>query len=433
MTPNLDDPSSILKIYQIVSLILLSIVAFFSSVVDTTLNHLTKNDILEVAEAGGRAYHSLRSLLQKPRQYIATIVILKCLSILGIVSVFILLIGFDSWKTCSISLIASGLVIILFTELIPRNYARGSVRKSTTQILLILRVIYIIFFPLTVILSFLGYFGTRAIGGIVDNDNQFVSSEVLQAIENVGESNEILEPDEREMISRILDLPDKVTREIMIARTDMVCLEVSSEQEEILQIAIESRHSRIPIYEERIDHIIGVLPAKGILDYLADDQPIDIKSLIANHPPFFAPETKKIWDLFQDLQANRQHIAIVVDEYGGTAGMVTLEDIIEEIVGEIQDEYDLDEQMECTQIGNHLFSVDARMGIDDFNTQFGIELEAGNVDTVGGFVVNHLGEVPAIETNFFSHNLTFTILEADNRRIHRIQVESSRSADSEST
>ena len=420
MTPNLDDPSSILKIYQIVSLILLSIVAFFSSVVDTTLNRLTKNDILEVAEAGGRAYHSLRSLLQKPRQYIATIVILKCLSILGIVSVFILLIGFDSWKTCSISLIASGLVIILFTELIPRNYARGSVRKSTTQILLILRVIYIIFFPLTVILSFLGYVGTRAIGGIVDNDNQFVSSEVLQAIENVGESNEILEPDEREMISRILDLPDKVTREIMIARTDMICLEVS-------------RHSRIPIYEERIDHIIGVLPVKGILDYLADDQPIDIKSLIANHPPFFAPETKKIWDLFQDLQANRQHIAIVVDEYGGTAGMVTLEDIIEEIVGEIQDEYDLDEQMECTQIGNHLFSVDARMGIDDFNTQFGIELEAGNVDTVGGFVVNHLGEVPAIETNFSSHNLTFTILEADNRRIHRIQVESSRSADSEST
>ena len=123
----------------------------------------------------------------------------------------------------------------------------------------------------------------------------------------------------------------------------------------------------------------------------------------------------------------------MVDEYGGTAGMVTLEDIIEEIVGEIQDEYDLDEQMECTQIDNHLFSVDARMGIDDFNTQFGIELEAGNVDTVGGFVVNHLGEVPAIETNFSSHNLTFTILEADNRRIHRIQVESSRSADSEST
>ena len=433
MTPNLDDPSSILKIYQLVSLVLLSVFAFFSSIVDTTLNRLTKNDILEVAEGGGRAYHSLRSLLQKPRQYIATIAVLKCVSVLGIVSVFVLLVGFDSWKAFSLSLIASGLVIILFTELIPRNYARGSVNKSTTQILLILRVVYIIFFPLTIILSFLGYFGTRALGGIVDNDNQFVSSEALQAIENVGESSELLEPDEREMISRILDLPDKVTREIMIARTDMVCLEVSSEQEEILKVAIESRHSRIPIYEERIDHIIGVLPVKGILDYLADDQPIDIQSLIANHPPFFAPETKKIWDLFQDLQANKQHIAIVVDEYGGTAGMVTLEDIIEEIVGEIQDEYDLDEQLECKQIGNHLFSVDARMGIDDFNTQFDIALEVGNVDTVGGFVVNHLGEVPAIGTNFSSHNLTFTVLEADDRRIHRIQVESSHLINSEST
>ena len=433
MIPNLDDPSSILKIYQLVSLVLLSVFAFFSSIVDITLNRLTKNEILEVAEGGGRAYHSLRSLLQKPRQYIATIAILKCVSVLGIVSVFMLLIGFDSWKAFSLSLIASGLVIILFTELIPRNYVRGSVNKSTTQILLILRVIYIIFFPLTVILSFLGYFGTRAIGGIVDDDNQFVSSEALQAIENVGESSELLEPDEREMISRILDLPDKVTREIMIARTDMVCVEVSSEQEEILKIAIESRHSRIPVYEERIDHIIGILPVKGILDYLADEQPIDIQSLIANHPPFFAPETKKIWDLFQDLQANKQHIAIVVDEYGGTAGMVTLEDIIEEIVGEIQDEYDLDEQLECKQIGNHLFSVDARMGIDDFNTQFDIALEAENVDTVGGFVVNHLGEVPAIGTNFSSHNLTFTVLEADDRRVHRIQVESSHLINSEST
>ena len=425
----MDDPSSALKIYQVVSLVLLSIIAFFSSVVDTTLNRLTKNDILEIAEAGGRAYHSLHSLLQRPRQHIATMAILKCASSLGVFFVFMLLIGFDSWKTCSISLIASGLVIVLFTELIPRNYARGGVRKSTTQVLLILRVVYIVFFPLTVILSFLGYFGTRAIGGVVDNSNQFVSPEVLQAIENVGESNEILEPDEREMISRILDLPDKVTREIMIARTDMVCLEVSSEPEEILRVAIESRHSRIPIYEERIDHVIGVLPVKGILDYLADDQPIDIKSLIANNPPFFAPETKKIWDLFQDLQANKQHIAIVVDEYGGTAGMVTLEDIIEEVVGEIQDEYDLDEQMECTQIGSHLFSVDARMGIDDFSTQFGIEIEVGSVDTVGGFVVNYLGEVPAIGTNFSSHNLTFTILEADGRRIHRIQVESNRLED----
>ncbi|HIC19244.1 TPA: HlyC/CorC family transporter [Candidatus Poribacteria bacterium] len=432
MTPNLDDPSSILQISQVVSLVLLSIIAFFSSVVDTTLKRLTKNDILEVAEAGGRAYHSLRSLLQKPRQYIATIAILKCVSILGIVFVFMLLVGFNSWKTCAISLIASGLVIILFTELIPRNYALGSVSKSIPQILLILRVIYVIFFPLTVILSVLAYFGTRAIGGIVDSDHQFVSSEVLQAIENVGDSSEILEPDEREMISRILDLPDKVTREIMIARTDMVCLDVSSEQEEILQIAIESRHSRIPVYEENVDHVIGVLPVKGILDYLAEDQPVDIKSLIANHPPFFAPETKKIWDLFQDLQANKQHIAIVVDEYGGTAGMVTLEDIIEEVVGEIQDEYDLDEQMECTQVGDHLFSVDARMGVDDFNTQFGIEIEVENVDTVGGFIVNHLGEVPVIGTDFSSHNLTFTILEADNRRIHRIQVESSRLDNSES-
>jgi putative hemolysin len=265
----------------------------------------------------------------------------------------------------------------------------------------------------------------RILGGTVQPEQDtLVSPEVLDALDKVGDSQEILKADEREMISRIFDLPDKIAREIMIPRTDdMVCLEVSTPRDEVLKTAIESRHSRIPVYQETVDRIIGILYVKELLDYWAEGKPIDLQALIADRTPFFTPESKKIWELFQDLRANKQHMAIVVDEYGGTAGLVTLEDIIEEVVGEIQDEYDFDEQEECVQLSENLYSIDARMNLDELNERLGTQIESESVDTIGGFVVNHLGKVPEQESQFSYQGIEFTILEADERRIHRIQIQ----------
>lgn len=397
--------------------------AFFSAA-EALLNRLTREDILNIAEAGGAGYETLTSLLRKPRRYSATIITAKSILVVAVVLLLVSLLGFENLQSRVIAGCAATVLIVVVTELIPKNYIRGSSENSTIHTLRFLRVIYWILYIVVAPLILLGNVGVRILGGRAHpQEDSVVSPEVLEALENVGDSQEILEAEEREMISRILDLPDKVAREIMNARTDMVCLEVSTSKEEVLRTAIESRHSRIPVYEETVDRIIGVLHVKDMLDYWEAGRPIDLRELISERTPFFTPESKKISDLFQDLRSNKQQMALVVDEYGGTAGLVTLEDIVEEIVGEIQDEYDADEQEECILLSANTYSVDARMNIDDLNEQLKIELEAENVDTIGGFVVDFLGRVPETGSNFSYQGLDFTILESDERRIHRLTIQ----------
>ena len=421
MISHLDDIDSIIKL---VGLFALFILAAFFSAAETLLNRLTRNDILNIAEAGGKRYEILASLLRDSRRYSATIITAKSGLIVSIVVIFMSVVNVGPPRIRSvIGAILAAIVIVVITELIPKNYVRGSSENSTIHALRFLRVSYWVLYFVIKPLTLLGYFGVRILGGKVQTEqDNIVSPEELETVVNVGDSQEILEAEEREMISRILDLPDIVAREIIIPRTDMVCLEVSTSEEEVLRTAIGSRHSRIPVYEETIDYIIGILNVKDMLDYWAEGKPIDLKGLVTDRPPFFTPESKKISDLFRDLRANKQHMAIVVDEYGGTAGVVTLEDIIEEIVGEIQDEYDSDELDECLSLGENLYSVDTRMSIDNLNEQLGTQIESENVDTIGGFVVDCFGKVPAQGDQLSHQGIEFTVLEADERRVHRIQI-----------
>ena len=192
---------------------------------------------------------------------------------------------------------------------------------------------------------------------------------------------------------------------------------------EVLKTTIECRHTRIPIYEETIDNMIGVLHVKDMLECWAAGEPIALRQLIVDRAPFFTPESKKISELFRELRQHKQHLAIVVDEYGGTAGIVTLENIIEEIVGEIHDEEEVGEQDAYIQLNADTYSVDARLNLVELNEKLSTELEAENVDTVGGFVVDHLGRVPEQNTVFVYRGIRFTIIDADERRIHRIQIQ----------
>ncbi len=420
VTPRLDT----IEIVKLISLVILLILAALFSAVEALLNRLTRNEILNIAEAGGGRYETLTALLRDPRRYSATMIAAKSGLIVSTVVLLMSMVDFESLRSRTLGAILAIALIVVITEFIPKNYVRSSSENATIHALRFVRILYWALYPFIKPLTLLGAFGVRLLGGKVQTEpDSLVSPEVLEALVNVGDSQEILEAEEREMISRILDLPDKVAREIMIPRTDMVCLDVSASTEEVLKTAIESRHSRIPVYEEKIDHLIGILHVKDMLDYWAAGMPLDLRTLIANRPPFFTPESKKIRDLFQDFRANKQHLAIVVDEYGGTAGMVTLENIIEEIVGEIQDEYDFDEQEECLPLGDNSYSVDARMSLNALNERLGTQLESESVDTIGGFVVDYFWKVPEQGSHFSYQGLKFTILEADERRIHRIQIQ----------
>ena len=389
------------------------------SAAEALLSRLTREDILHFAEAEGKRYDVLASLLRQPRRYSLTIITAK--TILMVASVLLFMTLFH-YRVANAALAV--VMLVIFTELFPKNYVQSSSGNATIQALRVLRVVYwggcVIFIPL----NFIANIAVRVFGGKARTEqDSLVSPEVLETLVNVGDSHEILEEDEREMISRILDFPDKVAREIMVARTDMACLDISTPEGEVLKTTIECRHTRIPIYEETIDNMIGVLHVKDMLECWAAGEPIALRQLIVDRAPFFTPESKKISELFRELRQHKQHLAIVVDEYGGTAGIVTLENIIEEIVGEIHDEDEVGEEDAYIQLNANTYSVDARLNLVELNEKLSTELEAENVDTIGGFVVDHLGRVPEQNTVFVYRGIRFTIIDADERRIHRIQIQ----------
>ena len=409
---------------KLLNLAVLFVLTALFSAAEALLSRLTREDLLNFAEAEEKRYDLLASLLRRPRRYSLTIIIGKTVLMVSITVFFITAFGSDTWQSQLGRTALAVVLLIIFTELFPKNYVQSSSGNATITALRVLRVIYWGGCVVIVPLNFIAKVAVRVFGGKVqDEQDSLVSPEVLETLVSVGDSQEILEADEREMISRILDLPDKVAREIMVARTDMACLDISTPEEDVLKTTIECRHTRIPIYEETIDRIIGILHVKDMLEYWAVGNPINLRQLIHNRTPFFTPESKKISELFRELRAHKQHLAIVVDEYGGTAGIVTLENIIEEIVGEIHDEDEADQQDAYIQLDDNIYSVDARLNLVELNEKLGTELEAENIDTIGGFIVDYLGRVPEQNTQFTYRGIRFTIIEADERRIHRIQIQ----------
>ncbi len=247
-----------------------------------------------------------------------------------------------------------------------------------------------------------------------------VTQEDLESIIDTVQETGVLDEDENEMIHRIFEMKDIVVREIMVPRTDIQALEVGSPVEDVAKLVVDAGHSRLPVYEGTIDKVVGVVYAKDLLRFWVNKGK-NVKLADVMRPPLFVPETKIISDLLKDMKVKRVHIATVVDEYGGTSGLVTIEDILEEIVGDIQDEYDVEEE-EFDEAGEGRYLVDARMDIDELSEKLGIEIPKEDFDTLGGFLVHMVNNIPAVNEKIDYGNISFTITEADERRISRVEV-----------
>jgi magnesium and cobalt transporter len=238
--------------------------------------------------------------------------------------------------------------------------------------------------------------------------------------EMICEDNPDIEQEEREMIRGVFGLGETPVRAIMIPRTDVVALSVQESFDEIVRVVIKSGHSRIPVYEETIDNVIGFLHAKDLLPHLAKGtNNIDIRKLL--RPVMFVPEGKMIAELLKEFLKRRMHIAVVADEYGGMAGIVCLENIIEEIVGEIQDEYDHEEE-EITQVSPDVYVCDARTLIPDLNKALNIEISSEGIDTVGGYVFNLFGKIPRESEKITRDGIEFKIENMEGRRIKKVRL-----------
>lgn len=243
--------------------------------------------------------------------------------------------------------------------------------------------------------------------------------EIKQVLDE-GEEQGLIDEEEGEMIEGIFDLKQTVAREIMIPRTHIVAVPVDAERERVLKAVISSGHSRIPVYDEDVDHIIGILNAKDLLPLWLDDaEEFDLRAI--TREPFFVPETKRIKDLLSELRTRKSHLAVIVDEYGGTSGLVTIEDIIEEIIGDIRDEHDVEEDAFLPQEDGSVV-VRARVSLDEFEEYFGVSIPREGYDTLGGFIIHVMGKVPARGEEMEFGGLTLRIQGGDEKRITRVQV-----------
>ncbi|TSK03574.1 MAG: HlyC/CorC family transporter [Geobacter sp.] len=247
-----------------------------------------------------------------------------------------------------------------------------------------------------------------------------VTEAEIQEIMDAGEEEGVINQEENAMIRSILTLGDSMVREIMLPRMEMSCVSIQDEASEVLKSIIASGHSRLPVYEGTIDNVIGLIYAKDLLRYWGEpDDAIELRKLI--RAPFFVPETKNLEELLHDFKKRRVHMAVVIDEYGGTAGLVTIEDLLEEIVGDIQDEYDLETERLSVQ-GDGSIVADGRLTIEEVEEHFHVSIEKDNFETVGGLIFHLTGRIPLAGEVIESETLVLTVLEADERRIAKVHI-----------
>jgi putative hemolysin len=315
----------------------------------------------------------------------------------------------------------AAMVMLILGELVPETIALQHSERLALWLARPLTVISTVAMPLARLTVWLSNAISRLFGTGPEGSMPFVTEEEIKTLVDAGEEEGVIEEDEKEMIYSIFELGDTLARQVMVPRMDVVALDVTTPMTEAVNTIMEVGHSRIPIYEETIDNVVGVLYAKDVLRYLRDGQTdVPLKNIVRE--AYFIPETKRAGDLLPDLQQRRVHMAIVVDEYGGMAGLVTIEDLLEEIVGEIQDEYDSEEPfVEFVSADEYLF--DARMDLDDLNRLMNAALPTEENDTLGGFIYSQLGKVPVVGDQVPFDDLTFTVESVAGRRIKKVRAE----------
>ncbi|BAU56235.1 hemolysin family protein [Mucilaginibacter gotjawali] len=310
---------------------------------------------------------------------------------------------------------------IVFGELAPKSIAIQRSVRTVMAISLPLRFFFVVFKPVIWLLNGFANFILKLMGINPVQGEASHSSEELQYLLDQGKETGALDSTEHELIQNVFDFNERIVKNIMVPRTKISGIELTTTKDELLEIIITEGYSRIPVYDDTIDKIVGIVHAKDILPLLAHHEEIILKNIIRK--PYFIPETKRINDLMSELQQKRIQIAIVLDEFGGTAGMVTLEDIVEELVGEIQDEYD-EEKPIVETINDREFIVNALAPIYDVNSHLPHDLpEDGDYDTVSGWLGDIFGKIPDVGEQKEANGYNITVLKKSEQNIESVKLE----------
>jgi putative hemolysin len=436
----MESDSILLQLFLIFILVLIN--AFFSAS-EIAVISLNKTKINYMANEGDKRAKLLVKLLEEPNKFLATIQVgitfagflASASAAVGIsahVSTIIKKVNFAFIDHASdeIALIVVTIVLSFITlvlgELLPKRIA---LQNSEGISLFVARpIIFIskIMLPFVKVLTVSTNLFGRIFNLDINSSDEEVTEEEIRMMIDVGEENGVLNETEKEMIDGIFEFDNTLAKEIMTPRTNVFSINISTPIHELIDLVLEEQYSRIPVYEEETDNIIGILFMKDLFKVMnnVEYENINIKAIL--RPAYFVPETKNIDILFRELQKSKNHLAILIDEYGGFSGIVTIEDLIEEVMGNIFDEYDEDyESSEYIQkVDNSTYIVNGMVSIDEINERLDLKLPSEHFDTVGGFVIDLIGSIPKEDEEHIVEyeNLTFKVEKIDEKRIELIKV-----------
>ena len=416
--------------------ILILLNAYFAA---TEIAFISLNDakIDKQAKEGNRKAKQIQKMLKNPSKFLATIQI--GITLAGFLSSafasdafadklapalngWIPYLSIGAWRNISIVLITFILSFftLVFGELVPKRLAMKYYEKISFATVGVIKFISIITAPFVKLLTWSTNIVSK-IFGVKEQDEEIVTEEEIKMMVDQGEEKGAIEETEKELINNVFALNDIVASEVMIHRTDMFAIEINENLYELLDEIDDYKYSRIPVYEETIDDIKGILFLKDILKLVSNRKEIKIKDILKE--AYFVPESKPIDEIFSELQSNKKQMAIVVDEYGGTAGLLTMEDILEELVGNIFDEYD-DIEIEYKQLDENTYLIDGSISLYELKKFLNIELPEGDYETLSGYLIEKLGRLPEEDEQplIEDEHLTYRIEEVEDKRIKWVKV-----------
>src|SRR5579859_668323 len=416
--PSFDGTAWLQLFILIVALILCGI----ASASETALTSVSRIKLKNLVEEGDQKAAEIERLLAEPNAFLSTILIVNSVAVIVASSMAtVLALRFSSNFGDLISTIVISLVVLIFCEITPKTAAVQNPLRWARVFVNPVKTTAWLLQPVVGALGAITNALVRFLGGQVKYRGPFVTEEELRLLVTVGEEEGILEEEETEMIHSIFEFADTTVREVMIPRIDMLTLESDATVDDAVDLALQGGFSRIPVYEESIDNIIGVLYTKDMLKQLREGHNSHpIRDLVRT--AYFVPETKKLDDLLREIQQQRVHMVIVVDEYGSVAGLVTIEDLVEEIVGDIQDEYDREEKL-YEKVNEDISIFNAKISIDEFNEIMDMDLDDSDYETLGGFLYAQLDKIPNVGDTITFHDMIFTVLTTRGRRITQVRVE----------
>jgi putative hemolysin len=404
--------------WSIFTLIILLLLELFTTAYRAALLNASLARLLSLREEQEVQVNRTVSLLQKPQTWQASSNLTFWLTRFLGAALLLVLIAPAEWDAASLALDAGILfgvaVLVFWLEWVLYMIIRRSPETWAMRLAPAARVAGIILLPL---LAFPLLFDRRRIQEPVGT----VTEAELKSMVDAGHEGGVLEQDERQMIYSIFEMGDTLVREIMLPRIYITALEVHTPLEQALDVFLQSGHSRVPVYEDSVDNILGLLYAKDLLKVWREGSKIDsLHSLLRS--AYFVPEAKVVDELLAEMQTRRVHMAVVVDEYGGVAGLVTMEDIVEEIVGEIRDEYDQGEELPYTQVAEGEYIFMGRVDLGDFNELMGSHLPLEDAETLGGFIYGQMGRVPVSGESVQVDDLELIVEQVSKHRIRKVRA-----------